>query len=82
MARPRQARSVRPERLTRLFVARRRCGLTLADVRALTSIPIETISRAERGLSTPSDADLQTLARLFNEDVATLLHDISAAVTR
>lgn len=81
MARPRQARSIKPVTLTRLRAARLRCGLTQADVRALTAIPVEIVSRAERGLSVPSSDDLLALARLFNEDAATPLLDVEA-VTR
>lgn len=81
MARPRQARSVQPAKLTRLLAARLRRGLTQADVRALTAIPIEIVSRAERGLAVPSDADLQALARLFNEDAGTLLADVEAVAS-
>lgn len=77
MARPRQARSIRPVTLTRLRAARLRCGLTQADVRALTAIPVSILSRAERGLSVPSSDDLLKLARLFNEDAATLLVDVA-----
>ena len=80
MARPRQARSIKPAKLTRLWAARQRRGLTQADVRALTAIPVEVISGAERGLSIPSDDDLQALARLFNEEPGTLLTDVEAVV--
>ena len=81
MARPRQARSIKPVTLTRLRAVRLRRGLSQAEVRALTAIPIEIVSRAERGLSVPSNADLQALARLFNEDASTLLLDVEAVVS-
>ncbi len=76
MARPRQARSIKPAKLTRLWAARQRRGLTQANVRDLTAIPVDIISGAERGLSILADADLLTLARLFNEEPGALLLDV------
>lgn len=66
MARPRQARNVVPVKLTVARVVRLRHALSQADVRQLTGIPVETISRVERGLAVPSADDLAALARVYN----------------
>ncbi len=71
MGRPRQSKNHPPPRLTVARVVRHKLGLTLRVVSDLTTIPIYTLCRVERGAQRPNAVDLAALARVYGmpEDV-------------
>jgi transcriptional regulator with XRE-family HTH domain len=58
---------------SRLREARKRAGLTQTQLAEAADLALETVSRVERGVQSPTVDNLQTMARVLGTSLATLV---------